>query len=217
MKKYIITLAFTSLALAVILSAPKYFINSIPTAENISVKKIEYTNSLVLDGNIKKDFKTDEMIVTASVLEKDINKICLDMKAEITGDAFPDTIYFAKVSDISETATTKKVGVNLGTYVDIKLTIENPDENLRTGYSATATLYTEKTKNIDILPYDAFGQDEFGEYVYILEDNTAVKCYVKTGEELPEGLEVVAGLKSDAIILDLDEDEYVNGEKIIIK
>ncbi len=217
MKKYIITLAFTSLALAVTLSAPKYFINSIPTAENISVKKTLYTASIVLDGNIKKDFLSDKMIVTASVSEKDINKICLDMQAEISGDAFPDTIYNAKVTDISETATTKKVGVNVGTYVDIKLEIENPDDNLRTGYSATATLFTAKPKNMNILPYEAFGQDEFGEYVYILEDNTAVKCYVKTGEELPEGLEIVAGLSSDAIILDLDDNEYVNGEKIIIK
>ncbi len=217
MKKYIAVIGLSICAMAFILSLPEKMISSVPTARNVTVQKVEHTDKITVDGSLVVSSLNGEACVYASVSEKDISKISLEQKAEITGVGFPDKSYSASITHISDTAVTKKVGSSYGAYVDIKMEIDEPDEDLRSGYTATATILTAKPKTMDILPYEVVSQDDYGEFVYTLVENTAKKCYVETGMELSNGVEILSGLPTNAVVISIDENEFSEDEKIILE
>lgn len=58
------------------------------------------------------------------------------------------------------------------------------------------------------------GQDDKGEFVYVLEDNTAVRRYIVTGQELAEGVEVKSGLRDGDFVITVDND-YDGGRVLV--
>lgn len=61
-------------------------------------------------------------------------------------------------------------------------------------------------RKICVLPYNAIGQDEEGEYVYLLEDGAAVKHKIFTGAEFSDGTEVIKGATiNDKVFLDPED------------
>jgi HlyD family secretion protein len=87
------------------------------------------------------------------------------------------------------------------TVVEVTLKIDNPDGELRPGYTARADIKTDETKSIHIVPYSAILQDDVGEYVYVLFGNTALRRDILTGVELADGAQVLAGLREDDEII----------------
>ena len=102
------------------------------------------------------------------------------------------------------------------TVVEIKISIDNPDDNLRAGYTANAKLMLSDSEIITVVPYAAVNQDDIGEFVYVLEDNTAVRRYVVTGKELSEGVEIKSGIGADDYIITV-ESEYKDGERVLVE
>lgn len=215
MKKIIIAAAVCAVTVGCLLALPEYIFESIPAAKSVKVQKIEYTDTLELTGNIVKNAADGEVCVLVYVSEKDISSVRDGQTAEITGDAFPDCIYTGVVSYIAEYAAVKTGGATSKPVVEVKITIDNPDDRLKAGYTATARLATSDAETITVVPYDAVGQDDKGEFVYVLEDNTAVRRYIVTGQELAEGVEVKSGLRDGDFVITVDSD--YNGGRVLVE
>ena len=198
----------------------------IVTAVNVSVGDVNTANATLVTVENNTD-----MIVNASVTEKDILKLQEGMKAIITSDALDDQeingeiIKVVKVYNASQ-PTTEQTGqetsgaANTGGFsVQIKL---DPCD-LISGMSAKAKIVLTDRENVLSVPYDLVQQDEDGKsYVLCAEENkdgtyTAVKKNITVGDEINYYTEVTGGdLKAgDYIIMDytISEGDTFQGER----
>jgi HlyD family secretion protein len=94
---------------------------------------------------------TDPVWVRAYVSETDFGKIRLGMKAYVTTDSFPGKRYTAWIGFISPTAqfTPKSVEtreVRTSLVYQVRVFVDNPEDELRLGMPATATIPLDQEK-----------------------------------------------------------------------
>lgn len=145
---------------------------------------------------------TGSFIAMVTVGESYISDIQVGDRATIKGTGFSTKEYAGHVSKIYPVARRTTSGTAQETVVDIELTIENPDPDLKSGFTARAEILTDTKRDMLTVPYEAIRQDEGNvEYVYVVENSKAVRRDITTGLELIEGVEVVEGLREDEILL----------------
>lgn len=146
---------------------------------------------------------TDSYVAMVTVGESYSSDIQIGDRATITGTGFSDKSYRGHISNIYPIAR-KASGVAVPeTVVDVEITIDNPDQSLKAGFTARAEIITNSRRNMITIPYEAIQQDENNvEYVYVVqEDSKAVRKDIKTGLELLEGVEVTDGLEENELLV----------------
>jgi len=172
---------------------------------------VEEGDSLItLDGD-------GGMKVTVLVGESNISDIKKGQKAIITGNGFKDRSYNAVVTTIGSSAKKVTSGSTKIVVVEVGLAIENPDEALKSGFTAKVKIFTDEETEITVLPYSAVLQDDAGEYVYIYKQGKAVRADVKTGRELENGYEVLSGIKAGDKVITSPSAIKKSGTSVIIK
>ena len=185
-----------------------------PVVSAIRVEPCEYKPYVTAKGIIVK--KGDAFFAVAAVNEADISQVETGQRAELSGAAFPDGNYFGSVSNIADTAYISSVSALSAaeTVVDVTVLIEEGDTaKLRSGYSVTVLLKTGEERVLNMLPYSAICQDDKGEYVYVLRDNTAVRRDIVTGMELSDKTEIVSGVNETDLVL-TDPDLVYDGGRV---
>lgn len=89
-----------------------------------------------------------KMRVMADVDEADVGKLKEGMQAEAVVDAFPGETFRGVVAQVRYSPTTNQGVVTYSAVVEV----ENPDEKLRPGMTATLTIKTNEAKNATRLP-----------------------------------------------------------------
>lgn len=143
--------------------------------------------------------------VRLNINETQISKIKEGQKVTVSGTAF-DKVYVGTVLTIADEAeeTTSETGRETTVAVDIK--IENPDEEIKRGYTAKCSIVVSSDNSSVIIPYEALGSDSNGEYVYKFINGRAEKEYVNVENELSEGAKIKDGIEAgDKIIKDISE------------
>ncbi len=187
-----------------LLAAPEIALESIPTATVVEIEKVEHVDTVLLSGTIMKNAVRDEVYVQTYVPEQDISKVAAGQSAEITGDAFPDKVYSGTVDNIADSAAAVQFGTVKKTAVEVKIKIEEPDDTLKQGYTASVKLITSEPDVMSLIPYEAVNQDDGGEFVYILKDGKAEKLYIETGAELSGGVELKTPVADTERIITVD-------------
>ena len=59
-------------------------------------------------------------------------------------------------------------------------------------------------------------QDDSGEYVFVLEGNTAVRKDIETGHELDMGAEILSGISEESLVIENPESTE-NGGYVTVK
>ena len=160
--------------------------------------------------------KTEDLSVTAAVSELDIAKVALGQKARITLAAYPGETFSGTVTDIAQTARDQYSGAVLETVVDVIVTPDAPDERLKSGLSADVEIALGDMREICVLPYDAVGQDDTGEYVCVYENGRSSRRAVTTGAEFADGTEITSGIDSGDIVFK-NPDEIIDKSYIRIE
>mgnify|MGYP004467824401 CR=1 FL=1 len=160
---------------------------------------------------------TDSLVVTAAVSELDISRIYLGQEVQFTCSAYPDDIFTGTVAKIAGAARSQYSGAVLETVVDVIITPDSKDERLKSGLSADVQFRISDPRRICVLPYEAIGQDDEGEYIYVYEDGSAVKRKIFTGAEFSDGTEIIKGAApTDRIFLQpetISTNRYVRVEE----
>ena len=202
-----IAVIFKIAVIAVILAAgwvavfniPETVESFLPVVETVTMTPTEYHQTVSGTGVIVQ--KPNGWFVTVAVGESDIRRVQVGQSANISGPAFDDGIYTATVYEIDSVATRRQAEFVHETVVEVVLQLDNPDSELRTGYSARADIKTAEARDIFIIPYSVILQDDAGEFVFVLSGNSAVRRDILTGAELSQGAEVLAGLSEDDQII----------------
>lgn len=149
---------------------------------------------------------TDSLVLTSAVSELNIASIQPGQPVEFTLSAYPDDVFTGTVSKIAGSARSQYSGAVLETVVDVLISPDSTDPRLRSGLTADVRFQLSDPRKICVLPYNAIGQDEEGEYVYLLEDGAAVKHKIFTGAEFSDGTEVIKGATiNDKVFLDPED------------
>lgn len=149
---------------------------------------------------------TDSLVLTSAVSELNIARIHPGQPVEFTLSAYPDDVFTGTVSKIAGSARSQYSGAVLETVVDVLISPDSTDPRLRSGLTADVRFQLSDPRKICVLPYNAIGQDEEGEYVYLLEDGAAVKHKIFTGAEFSDGTEVIKGATiNDKVFLDPED------------
>ena len=149
---------------------------------------------------------TDSLVLTSAVSELNIARIQPGQPVEFTLSAYPDDVFTGTVSKIAGSARSQYSGAVLETVVDVLISPDSTDPRLCSGLTADVRFQLSDPRKICVLPYNAIGQDEEGEYVYLLEDGAAVKHKIFTGAEFSDGTEVIKGATiNDKVFLDPED------------
>lgn len=108
----------------------------------------------------------DMSVVTAEVRvdETDIVNVKLGESADVTIDALPDQVFKGHVTEIGDQALVRSSGVatsqtTAGTQeakdFKVVITVDNPPQNLRPGFSTTAKITTASKSNVLAMPIQA--------------------------------------------------------------
>jgi len=180
--------------------APQATLNMLPEVETTFPAKQSYREVVRGAGIIYNS--GERYFLTAAVRERDINAVRAGQPAELYGAAIGEAVYEAEVYRIADVARQIEAYGVTETVVDVVLELTNPDEFLRSGYTAEAVISVGEPRELVLVPYEAINQDERGEYVLVLVGNTAVRRDIITGIELAAGTELIAGIReSDELIL----------------
>lgn len=146
--------------------------------------------------------QTEELAVIAAVSELDIAKVSVGQKVRFYLAAYPDDVFFGKVSAIAQSARSQYNGAVLETVVDVTVSPDDPSERLKSGLSAEVEIQLSEPRQICVLPYSAIAQDDAGEYVYVYENGRAVRRDIFTGAEFADGTEIKKGISTSDIVFE---------------
>lgn len=166
---------------------------------SVSVSKNGYINT---SNPIAVISNGQDLQVRLQIDESKISEIQVGQSATITGTGFKDSAFSGTVSFISGEAQQVTSMSGQQTVVEVLVTIENPTEAIKPGFTAKAEIVTEQKQGVMLLPYEAISAEDNGqEYVYCYQENHAVKIPVETGTEYQNGCEVLSGLKKDDLVI----------------
>lgn len=182
-------------------------ISSVNTAKNNIIK--ENFNMLTISD-------TNEMQIRLYVNESQISDIKVGQNVLITGVGFKNSEYRGKVYKISDEAE-KIVGpAGKETVVNVIVKLDDVNDDLKPGYTAKCKIITSQKDNLILTPYESVQYDDNGkEFVYRYENGRSIKTYIETGNEYPEGYEVLSGISSGDTIIK-KQDNLHNNDRVKI-
>jgi len=143
----------------------------------------------------------DNLKITFSVSEVDVNKLDIGQEAEITFAAVSGKTYKGVVEQVGQAGTNSSGVVEF--YATIK--VLDADENIKPGFSANISIITDKVEDVLLVPNSA-----------LMTDETTGKTFVLTslnGKITP--VEVEAGLKDDTYT-EVKNSTFKEGDIILV-
>ncbi|HPR63407.1 MAG TPA: efflux RND transporter periplasmic adaptor subunit [Thermoanaerobaculia bacterium] len=138
-----------------------------------------------------------DILAEVDVIESEIAGLKTGMPATIVVDALPDITFEGEVEEIAHSAF-KKLDVN---YFKVKVLLHNPDENLRPGMSARATITLEKKEDVLSVPIQAVVERKDEKVVFTPDNGKAKKLLVTTGISDEHHIEITEGLEEGTSVI----------------
>jgi len=147
----------------------------------------------------------DDVQVSVQVSKTDLPKISVGQQVDITINGKD---YKGEVMQISGSATKNANGVAV---VDTKIKVTNPDKDIILGVEANNKIHAEKAENTIVLPYEYVLTDAEGDYVFVLENGTAVRKAVKIGISTSTEAQIIEGISENDKIITSNLDMITDG------
>lgn len=139
---------------------------------------------------------TSALIVKSDVSEFDAPALELGQEARISTSGLPDSYFAGVVTKIAAGAVKKENSADDEVIVRVELTVANPGEKLKPGYSVDIEIFVERRENAVYLPAQAIGTDSEsgGKYVYVIDGGKLAKKAVSTGLYGNKYVEITSGV-----------------------
>lgn len=96
----------------------------------------------------------------------------------------------------------------------VEVEVINSEGKLKPGMFTEVKIEVDKKKAVLSIPFDSILKDEYGEYVYVVENDTAFKKYIQIGLKTDYYLEVISGLKDNDLVVHTGEEFLKNNFKV---
>ncbi len=138
---------------------------------------------------------TDTVQISIPVTEQIINKVKKNDTLEITIPAARTEPFTGVVKTVSPAPDTKTITYN------ILIDVSNEDNLIKPGMTAKVGMLTEQRKNALLVPLNSVLSDSEGKYVFIIEDNIAIKRSVDVGITNNDMIEILKGIETHELIV----------------
>lgn len=158
----------------------------------------------------------DPIYVDYTVAERNLPKVQIGRTVEVRVGAFPDRTFTGGITAIDS-------AVNPGSRsVDVRATLDNPDELLRPGMFADVRTLDPQPQQVVTVPRTAVSFNTFGDYVYRIVENdqgqlVASRQQVTTGQSRDQRVAVIEGLKTGDRVVATGLLKLRNGQSVQIK
>lgn len=155
------------------------------------------------------------LAVEAEISEENSRKIQPGLSCSIDVPAAGLKALQGNLSSVAPYAATGSLlEQNSAVHVRVEAAICETTSDLRPGFTAKVKIQTGMPEWQIVLPYNCIAQDEEGEYVLCPGwDQTLIRKSIIAGRELPEGIEVLAGLEPGTAIIE-DPENFTEGERV---
>jgi HlyD family secretion protein len=137
-----------------------------------------------------------EIEMNGTIDEIDISGVKLGQEADVTLDALPDKEVMGKLTFVSQAGTVQAGVVSYKTTI----TLENPDDELRDGMSATAEIIIDRHDNVLLIPNRAIQGSLDNPWVEVVAGEKTEQRQVTLGLSDGVNTEVLSGLDEGEVV-----------------
>jgi membrane fusion protein (multidrug efflux system) len=162
----------------------------------------------------------DPIYVDFSVPQKELSRLEPDLEVQVAVDAAPEETFIGKITAINP-------DVDLATRsVRVRAKVANPDEVLRAGMFAKATVIMPEKKTVLPVIATAIAYATFGNSVFVIDEQTNEQSgetekvlrqqFVRLGQARGDFIDVIEGLKPGESVVTSGVFKLRSGMKVII-
>ncbi|MBQ2756154.1 MAG: efflux RND transporter periplasmic adaptor subunit [Oscillospiraceae bacterium] len=122
--------------------------------------------------------------------EQYANRLAVGAKVELMGSAFGDNVISAEISRIIPEVQKRISGSGVQNVIFFEAKPESGTAALLSGSSVSGRVCIGDAFECISLPYECIRQDDMGEYVWVVEENRAVKRRVETVSEMRDAAQL---------------------------
>lgn len=151
----------------------------------------------------------DQVYVVVNVEQKDIAAAKLGAAVTVAVDAYPDQAFKGTVAVINPVAGSES------RMFRVKIKVDNPEQLLKPGMFAQATLTSGEPKTVLAIPRTAMMAQKGLHYVYAAANGHAKKTLVETGDLIGDLIEVKTGLQPGMAVVIDNLDKIKDGDALL--
>ena len=179
------------------------------------VKNLYVNPGVVLPANkpVLTIENTSDILVRFTVSQNEFGKISVGDKVDIVPVAFKNKNYTGRITDKNAVVKNQTSLTGNKVVIDVFAHIENPDKTVSDGLQVNGKIQNNASYNIYSLEHSYVNQDDYGEYVFILNKGTAEKIYVETGIETTDYVEIKTDFPESVVFI---KGDISHGDSVII-
>ncbi|MFW2439227.1 MAG: efflux RND transporter periplasmic adaptor subunit [Arenicellales bacterium] len=191
-----------------------------PFSGRLGLRQVNLGQILSVGDAIVSLQKLDPIYVDFSIPQKALLRIKPGLEVQVTVDAAPDITFVGKVlaSNPDVDITTRSVRV--------RAMVANPDEALRAGMFANATVIMPEKQKVLPIVATAIAYATFGDSVFVIEEQKNEQSgetekvlrqqFIRLGQRLGDFVDVIDGLKAGETVVTSGVFKLRSGMKVII-
>jgi HlyD family secretion protein len=153
------------------------------------------------------------------ISQTDFARLKMGQRAEIIPEAFPNLRYSGFIAEIAPEANRAK------STVQVKVKVDNPNEQLRPEMSARVNFLSEKAAaNVDnkaaarvLVPKAAVIKKDGTSFVFVVKGNKVEQRVIRTGDEVGDAYLVLDGLSGSESVAMAGNDKLRDGDRVKIQ
>ncbi len=150
----------------------------------------------------------DQLALTGNLSEDSINYVKIGDSVDVLIDSIPKQTFTGKISYISPTS------IPTGQFFPVKVLIDNPEEVLKAGMTATSKINVT-IPSVIAIPNSALLSRDGKEYIMVVRDGQAIKISVLTGLKNTESTVILEGLNPGERIIAKELERVAEGAKVL--
>jgi HlyD family secretion protein len=159
----------------------------------------------------------NDLQIELDISQADFARLKMGQRAEIIPEAYPNLKYAGYIAEIAPEANRAKA------TVQIKVKVENPDEQLRPEMNARVNFLTEATRSEGtitgrvVVPKEAVVRKDGATFVFVIKGDRVEQRSVRLGDETAGSFYVLEGLSGGESIATTGADKLTDGNKVKVK
>src|SRR5205085_2565117 len=158
----------------------------------------------------------NDLQIELDISQTDFAKLKMGQRAEILPEAFPNLRYHGFIEEIAPEANRAKA------TVQVKVKVENPDEQLRPEMNARVNFLADAKPNTDatatinrvLVPKAAIVTRDGADFVFVVKGNKVEQRVIRRGEEAGDAYVVFEGLSGGETVVTDGADSLLDGNRI---
>src|SRR5215213_8283404 len=159
-----------------------------------------------------------DLQIELDISQADFSRLKMGQRAEIIPEAFSNLRYTGFIAEIAPEANRAKA------TVQIKVKVENPDEQLRPEMNARVNFLSDKASASEnksiarvLVPKTAVVKNDNSSFVFVVKGNKVEQRTIRTGEESGDAYVVLDGLSGNESVAVAGVDKLGDGDRVKVQ